>query len=336
MKKFIITLLLMIGIPMTLTAQEYEQRLAMACNEKTTISSGNGENAEQVFMFSYFTGNGEDGLHLAYSYDGYNWKNLNKGASLVKPKVGNDKLMRDPCIIRDPEGTFHMVWTVSWSEKGIGYAHSKDLINWSEQKYIPVMKHESKAKNCWAPEIFYDQQTKRFMIVWATTIPGRFPETDNPETGYNHRLYYTTTKNFDEFSETQIFYNQGFNVIDGTIDKIGSKYYMFLKDERNQPFTVQKNIRYAVSDSALGSYSEPSKPITGDYWAEGPTAIKVDTSWIVYFDKYTEDKMGAVKSSDLKNWQDISDKVHFPEGTQHGTVFRVSSEILNNLKELSK
>jgi len=35
-----------------------------------------------------------------------------------------------------------MVWTVSCCEKGVGYANSADLINWSHQKYIPVMEHE--------------------------------------------------------------------------------------------------------------------------------------------------------------------------------------------------
>ena len=296
----------------------------------------------QVFMFSYFTGNGEDGLHLAYSHDGYQWKALNEGKSFLTPRVGNDKLMRDPCIIKGPEGNFHMVWTVSWEEKGIGYAWSEDLIHWSEQKYVPVMEHEPKAKNCWAPELFYDQQNEQFLIVWATTIPGRFPETDNqsnegpPHPGNNHRLYHTTIKDFEEFSETEIFYNQGFNVIDGTIERTGSKYILFLKDETNKPFTPQKNIRYAVSDHATGPYGEASEPITGDYWAEGPTATKIDSEWVVYFDKYRKGKMGAVRSDDLKQWTDISEKVHFPEGTRHGTVFKVSPEVFNRLEDKTK
>jgi sucrose-6-phosphate hydrolase SacC (GH32 family) len=92
---------------------------------------------KEVYLFSYFKGNGEDGLHLAYSYDGLKWSALNNDQSFLKPQVGNDKLMRDPCIILDAKGTFHMVWTISWQEKGIGYANSKDLIHWSEQKYIP-------------------------------------------------------------------------------------------------------------------------------------------------------------------------------------------------------
>src|SRR5436190_15322771 len=86
-----------------------------------------------VYMFSYFNNNGKDGLHLAYSNDGYHWTALNHDSAVLKPMVANDKLMRDPCIIKGTDGLFHMVWTVSWNDKGIGYASSSDLIHWSEQ-----------------------------------------------------------------------------------------------------------------------------------------------------------------------------------------------------------
>ena len=224
-----------------------------------------------------------------------------------------------------------MVWTVSWNEKGIGYAHSKDLIHRSEQQYIPVMEHEKDARNCWAPEIFYDAASKQFMIYWATTITGRYPETQSTkENSYNHRMYYVTTKDFKTFSKTTLLYNQGFNVIDATIQFIYKKYVMFLKDETPEP--AQKNIRIVTSEYLTKDYSKPGKPITGNYWAEGPTSIKINNQWIVYFDKYRDHQMGAVASSDLGNWTDISDKVSFPEGVRHGTVFKISRTVFDNLK----
>src|SRR5690606_870085 len=111
----------------------------------------------EVYLFSYFKGNGEDGLYLAYSPDGYHWEELGENQSFLIPQAGQDKLMRDPCIIRGKDGKFHMVWTVSWNEKGIGYANSEDLIHWSEQRYLPVMEHEPDARNAWAPEVYYDE-----------------------------------------------------------------------------------------------------------------------------------------------------------------------------------
>jgi hypothetical protein len=285
-----------------------------------------------VYLFSYFKGNGEDGLHLAYSEDAFTWHPLKNDSSFLAPTAGKDKLMRDPCIVRAPNGTFHMVWTVSWNEKGIGYAHSKDLIHWSEQQYIPVMEHEDSARNCWAPEIFYDKPSKQYMIYWATTIPGRFQQGDTSgDSKYNHRMYYCTTKDFKKFSPTQLLYDQGFNVIDATIQKNGKQYVMFLKDETRYP--PQKNLRIATSTSLTGGYSAPSAPITGNYWAEGPTILRLGDQWVVYFDKYTEHKYGAVVSPDLKDWTDISEQVEVPKGMRHGTIFTVTTKELEKLRE---
>jgi predicted GH43/DUF377 family glycosyl hydrolase len=283
---------------------------------------------KSTYLFCYFKSNGEDGLHMAYSNDGFNWKSLHGDSSYLKPEVGVDKLMRDPCIIKGGDGLFHMVWTVSWKEKGIGHASSKDLIHWSKQEYIPVMEHEATAQNCWAPEIFYDKPSRQYMLYWATTIPGRFPETD-AKGDNNHRIYYVTTKDFRTYSKTTLLYDQGFNVIDATIQKVGKKYVMILKDETKNP--VQKNLRVAFSDKLTSGYGKPSEPITGKYWAEGPTAIQINKEWIVYFDKYTLHKYGAVSSTDLEHWTDISDKVNFPAGARHGTVLMVSENELGKL-----
>ena len=289
---------------------------------------------DKAYLFSYFKGNGEDGLHLAYSRDGLNFTALNNDKSFLTPKVGISKLMRDPCIIQTDDGTFHLVWTAGWTERGIGYASSKDLVNWSEQKYIMVMEKEPAARNCWAPEINYDKKNKQFLIIWATTIPGRFPGTEKVgDDSYNHRIYYVTTKDFKSFSETKLFYDKGFNAIDATIIENGKKYVMFIKDETRTP--PQKNIRVTFSNSLYGPYSVPSEPITGKYWAEGPTSVKINDTWYVYFDKYTEKKMGAVTSKDLIKWEDISDKIIFPEGVRHGTVFQVSEKILSGLQNIA-
>ncbi len=290
---------------------------------------------EQAYLFSYFTDNGQDGLHLAYSKDGLKWEALKDGKSFVSPTVGNDKLMRDPFILQGKDGLFHMIWTSSWKDRQIGYASSKDLVNWSEQKAIPVMAHEPTAKNCWAPEMVYDPQNKSYIIFWATTIPGRHSDVASSESekGLNHRMYSTTTSDFQNFSPTQLFFNPDFSVIDATILPKGNKFYMFLKNENPNP--PEKNIRLTKSEHALGPYPiEVSAPITGKYWAEGPTALEVGDYVYVYFDKYRDHKYGAVRSKNMKDWEDVSDKVLFPKGVRHGTAFKVSSEIFKNLIHL--
>ena len=295
--------------------------------------SGLAREGDSVYLFSYFINNGEDGLHLAYSEDGLNWKALNENRSFLKPEVGRDKLMRDPCIIQTKDGIFHMVWTVSWGEKGIGYARSRDLVHWSEQKYMPVMEHEAEALNCWAPEIFYDSASGLFMVFWSTTIPGRFPATDQSGDGKNnHRIYYVTSRDMVSFSETALLYNPGFNSIDGTLLKQGEDYLMFLKDETRYP-EAQKNIRISTGESVTGPWSPASEPIYNKVWAEGPTIARVGERWILYFDRYRKEEMGAISSSDLSHWEDISDQISFPKGTRHGTALKVSRSILELLQD---
>jgi len=290
----------------------------------------------QPYLFSYFKGNGEDGLHLAYSHDGLAWTALNDDRSFLTPQVGT-RLMRDPCVCQGPDGTFHMVWTSGWWDKGIGLAHSKDLIHWSPQKWIEVMAHESEAVNCWAPEIYYDAPTGTYLIFWATTIPGRFPDTERIDGDrgdgrvLNHRIYYVTTRDFVTFSDTKLFYDDGFNAIDATIVKNADRYVMFIKDETKVP-VAKKNIRIAIATRAEGPYGPASEPFSPD-WVEGPTALKIGDYWHVYYDAYTRHRMEGARSKDLVHWEPITEMLSFPKGLRHGTAFAVSNEILAALKE---
>lgn len=290
----------------------------------------------QPYLFSYFKGNGEDGLHLASSSDGLIWTALKGDQSFLTPQVGT-KLMRDPCICQGPDGTFHMVWTSGWRDRGIGLAHSKDLMQWSEQKWLEVMVHEPKAVNCWAPEILYDAATKKYLIFWSTTIPGRFPETEHQEGDrsegvvLNHRIYYVTTSDFETYTDTRLFYNDGFNCIDATIIKDGETYVMFIKDETRAP-VPKKDIRIATAQRAEGPYGPASRPFTPD-WVEGPTALKIGDAWYVYYDAYRRHQMEGARSEDLEHWEPITDQLSFPDGVRHGTAFRVPQKILAALEE---
>lgn len=287
------------------------------------------QSSDSVYLFCYFKGSG-DGLHYAYSQDGYQWKALFRDSILLRPSVSKDKLFRDPCILKGPDGMYHMVWTVSWNDRGIGYASSADLIHWSEQEFLPVMASEDSARNAWAPELSYDAKNKRYLIYWASTVNGKFPLKDTAaESKYNHRIYFTTTRDFKTFSKTRMLYDPGFSVIDATIAANGNEYVLFLKNETRYP--VEKNIRVAHASRIDGPYSAPGPPITGNYWAEGPTSMHTGGRWIVYFDKYRDHCYGAVESIDLVHWKDISESVSFPSGMRHGTVFLISKKEFDQL-----
>ena len=295
---------------------------------------------DTVYLFSYFINNSKDGLHLAYSYDGLTWTALNGGRSFLTPTVGKDKLMRDPSICQAPDGTFHMVWTSSWTDRIIGYASSRDLIHWSEQKAIPVMMNEPAAHNCWAPELFYDESSQTYYIFWATTIPGRHKEvpTSKSEKGLNHRIYYVTTKDFKSFSKTAMFFNPDFSVIDAAIvkDPKRNDLIMVVKNENSNP--PEKNLRVTRTENIRRGFpTKVSAPITGNYWAEGPAPLFIGDTLYVYFDKYRDHRYVAVRSLDHgETWEDVSDQVSFPKGIRHGTAFAVDASVVETLISASE
>lgn len=289
--------------------------------------------SKEAYVFSYFVGNGQDGLHLAYSYDGFNWMETNDGNAIVSPVVGPDSLMRDPSIIQAPDGTFHMVWTTGWWDRGIGYASSPDLINWSEQRFLPVMEADSSTRNTWAPELFFDSSENLFYIVWASTVPDRFAEiaTSDNERGLNHRLYFTTTSDFIDFAPSKLFFDQGFSVIDGAFFQKANKTWMVVKNEMSVP--SEKNLRITSTNRIADGFStEVSQNISGDSWAEGPSPLVLGDSVIIYFDKYREHKYGAIISADCENWYDASNRISLPAGIRHGTAIVVDKSIVENLE----
>jgi hypothetical protein len=332
MKHLKLTLLALLLVPVILVAANKAKPKE---KEKADILSMISKN-DPAYLFCYFTGNGADGLHLMYSLDGLVWRNLNGGKSLLTPTAGESKLMRDPSIVQDDKGVFHMVWTSGWTEKCIGYASSRDLIHWSEQQTLQVMADEPTARNAWAPELFFDKGSKTFYIYWASTIPGKFPEVGTGDDGYNHRMYYTTTKDFTTFTKTALFYDPGFNCIDAFILKKGGNYHMFIKNETKEP--VEKNIRMVTSGRITAFPKPTAEPFTGKQWAEGPTALQIGKFTYVYWDKYRDKKYGAVRCKNLNKpvWEDISDMIRFPAGVRHGTAFRVSDAVLVGLQQLDK
>jgi hypothetical protein len=48
-------------------------------------------------------------------------------------------------------------------------------VDWSEQKYLPLMANVPGTKNCWVPETFYDAEHAQYFILWSSEVAGRFP-----------------------------------------------------------------------------------------------------------------------------------------------------------------
>ena len=211
------------------------------------------------YLFTSFRRNGETGVFFAQSNDGRKWTPLNGDQPWLKPDHAGE-LMRDPWLGQGPDGTWHMLWTWGWTAKEsggkliIGYANSKDLIHWSPQRGLEVMANEPAARNLWAPEAAWDAERKEWILFWATTISGRFPDTEGTgDTGYNHRIYSTTTKDFQSFTPARLWFDPGFNSIDTTLVRDGKRWIMVFKDERKNPQV--KRLRLAFADSPQGPWN---------------------------------------------------------------------------------
>lgn len=283
---------------------------------------------KKMYLFSTFREPATTGLYLASSSDGYHWDDL--GGPYLKPEVGQQKVMRDPSVVQGPDGTFHLVWTSSWkSDLGFGYASTKDFVNWSEERFIPVMTHDTSTVNVWAPELFYDDVKRDFIIVWASTIPFKF-EKGQEEERNNHRLYYTTTKDFVTFTDTKLYFDPHFSVIDAMIVKRGKKDYVLVHKDNTRPF---RNIKVSFGKSPFGPWSKSSEPFTA-FKTEGPTVAKVGSEYLIYYDSYGDFKYGAAKTSDFKTFEDVSSQISLPKGHKHGTIFMVDEKIVEKIKRL--
>ena len=297
------------------------------CAEEKGKPANDERGSGDLYLFTSFRGNGEDGLRFVYSEDAYHWHEI--PGTFLKPSAGRSKLMRDPSLVRGPQGAFHLVWTTGWQgDQGFGYAHSQDLVNWSDQRFIPVMEHEPTTVNVWAPEIYYDEPRERFIICWASTIPGRFPDHLEPHDN-NQRMYYTTTQDFQTFAPTKLFFDPGFSVIDAVIVQDGDRYVLVLK-ENTRP---SRRLRVAFGDGPLGPWRDISEPFTENF-TEGPTVLKVGGDWIIYYDAYRAGIYGAAKTRDFKQFVDITSEVSFPKGHKHGTALRATRQEVERLLDI--
>ncbi|GAB3355121.1 glycoside hydrolase family 43 protein [Arachidicoccus ginsenosidivorans] len=283
-----------------------------------------------AFLYTSFHEPASQGLRLLYSMDGYHWDSL--PGIFLRPEAGSDKIMRDPSMVQGPDGVFHLVWTLAWKgNKGFGYASSKDLIHWSKQKVVDVMRDQKGTVNVWAPELFYRKDKNDFLIVWASTIPFKFPKGIEDEDN-NHRLYYTITKDFEHFSSPKLYYDPGFSSIDATLVQLGkSDFVLVFKDNTRH----ERDIKVSFGSSALGPFTTSSAAVTPAF-SEGPSTLKIHGKCLIYYDWYRKGRFGAVSTKDFKHFENITNKIYIPQGHKHGTIVPVSRKFLKSLQVATK
>lgn len=326
---------------------------AMADSDlKADVEAKVTDDKEHFFLLPYFLGNGETGVYLAYSRDGLNFKWLNDGKVIVPaPSWPKENLTRDPSIIYH-EGVFHMVWTTSWGSRSIGYAHSKDLVNWSVPKKINVWGNFTAVKNTWAPELHFDPEKNEFLIIWSSTTLEELNDNDGSANSkdHDHRTYAVRTHDFQTFSKPALFYSPQspeLSVIDPYIayDDSNDRWVMVIKNEM-PPERGGKNLSLVFSKSMQGPYeTKLEPPIVGagtdivNVMGEGPSLFKYKKLWYLYWDAPNSDFSYCLATSDdLVNWTNRSAEMSLPtEKMRHGSVLLVGDKAVEaalNVKPL--
>ncbi len=280
-----------------------------------------------VYLLFAFPGSDRGGLDLYASEDGIAWRTLATG--VYRPALGEWRIFRDPCVHRDEEGVFHLVWTTG--ESGFGYARSRDAVTWTDERFVVVADpaRDLDFKNVWAPFIHPDGE--RTLIVWSSTLRREYlppPKKDEWWTAtWNHRLYYTSTTDWSTFAPTRPFWDPGHNVIDAKIARVAKgDYRLYYKDERKEA----KHVVEARGTSPLGPFAQP-RVLTGMF-TEGAILLRRGPGdYLLYYDLY-KDRHGymALPSEDLETFgppiqlqKDEAARV-----LRHGSIVTVDRETL--------
>lgn len=297
-----------------------------------------------AYLFAHFKGaqkTAEDEqIYFAVSKDGLKWRNLNGSKPVLRSVMGEGGV-RDPHIMRSHDGSrFYLIATDlyifgKWGETPEGWYRcqregsnalmvweSEDLVNWSEQRMIPVMSED--AACVWAPEAVYDEESEDYLVYWSSRI-----KSDGCK---KQRIYSSHTKDFVTFTEPKIYIEREFSVIDTSMLRANGRYYRLTKNHDETTIFLE------VSDAAEGEFKEIEtfslKKVRG---YEGPTAYELngENRWCILADAFAESKGYQPFLCDDLETGILIPQAGFetPDMFRHGTVMPITGAEYDRLVE---
>jgi len=130
------------------------------------------------------------------------------------------------------------------------------------------------------------------------------------------------------FSDTKLFLDPGFSVIDAVIVKRDAKDYVLVLKDNTRP---ERNIKVAFADNPLGTWKNISMPFT-EQFTEGPAVVKVKDEWLIYFDSYQKKIYEAVSTKNFIQFKNVTGSINVPEAHKHGTIITVKRKFIKQLK----
>ncbi|WP_088654828.1 immunoglobulin-like domain-containing protein [Geofilum rhodophaeum] len=314
------------GLSVTLTATAAKGNASVQRDFEVNVAE---DEAYVGYLFSYFIGNGpgEEAIFYALSDDGYNFKALNNNQPIAAADtISSRGGVRDPHILRGPDGSFYMVVTDlyvprdGWSgNNAMVFLKSDDLINWTHSvvNIAELFPNEyGDVLRVWAPQSYYDEEKGKMMVYFSMLQPG----------GYDIIYYAYANADFTglESAPQQLLYHPDeVACIDGDIVYKDGVYNLFFKTEG-----AGNGIKKAVSDKLTAGYEvlDPYLQQTNDA-VEGACIYRLINTdeYVLMYDVYSRGTYQFTQTRDLDNFRIIDDKVSMDFHPRHGTVIPITS-----------
>ena len=304
---------------------------------------------DYAYLFAYFTGNNADQERLFYgvSLDGYNFRALNGGSSVLTSDLGTG-CIRDPFIMKGEDGYYYIIATdmkssLGWSSNYATVVYkTPDLINIVDKEWINYREIEG-AEDCtraWAPQVIWCPEKNAYMVYIAMSIPA------DPYATVMYRHYATDLCDASTYTPLELMLDEpagtGAGAIDGDIiyDKFHNEYIMYYDGKRiARADTLSGEWTYAET-----KYSDGQLPMV----TSGGVSMAVEGSniwqiigedrWIIAADgsAFNGGCYAMVETEDFENYTQLWEskgEYSFDFTPRHGYVIPISERELNNLFE---
>jgi hypothetical protein len=300
-------------------------------------------------------------LHFAVSADGYSFTDVNDGAPVLRGgDIAQQKGIRDPHIVRGPDGAFYLSMTdlhifatreglrqTEWerpaklygwgNNRSIILMKSYDLIHWTHSivHVDELFPETTNIGAAWAPQTIYDPAKKK-MMVYFTTRDGN---------GLERMVYSYADNAFTTITTTPqplfAYPKKGIGTIDGDITRIGSKYHLFYV-----AFDAPGSLRQATSAKINSGYAfnparvdpEPVRSEAPSLWRRHGT-----NTYVLMYDVFgaKPNNMGFSETRDFVHFKDIG---HFNDPgspmkstnfsqPKHGAVMPITLDEAKRLRD---
>jgi hypothetical protein len=279
---------------------------------------------QSAYLMVYFKDDTHS-LYFATSRDGHAFTDVNAGRPILSGRsIADQKGVRDPHIMRGPDGAFYMamtdlhvfgqrdcVRTTQWErpEQDYGWGNNRnmllmksvDLLHWTLAKVdvSRLFPAYSQAGNAWAPETIYNPKTRRMMVYFTTRIRNGPNFMVSSEANAAFTTLTTTPRKILDYPRPQV------NTIDADITLVGGKYRMFYVAHEKPG-----SIRQAVSNQIDRGYVYDARKIDPEtVAAEAPNLWRRHgtNTWVLMYDVFgvTPNNMGFAETTDFVTFRNI-------------------------------